>query len=511
MSPVPTALADSYRARGLWDDRGVADGLEGGAAERRDALAVGDATAQLTYAQVIERVERVRDALGNAGVRVGDRVLVIAGNTVDAVVVYHALLRAGATVVLLDRRCGEFDVRVAIDVLGDRGAVVVPSAEHARLQAVLRDSRVLTVEGLAAAQPGASLPWSEPDRDEPRVILFTSGTTARPKAVVHSLNTLTAGARNMALITGTDSGTVAFLASPLASITGVMQMHLCADQHSALVLEDHFDADASLDRLNAAGATLLGAAPVIAERLLRAAVDRDERRISLRAMALGGAMLPRPMLELAADRFGIEVARVYGSSEAPCASGSVPEDDRGSRLADDGRLMPGTKVRIGSAAHPSEGMLRGPNLFLGYLHDEDNADAFEDGWYRSGDLVELDDGRLTVVGRIKEVANRNGLKISLGEIDAALVGLPGAHEHACFAVADPDTGERLAVAVHPEAGAHPTLGAVTEHLTARGVARRKLPEQLVIWDEPLPRTPSGKVVRSRLVMEAPGRPTEHRT
>jgi acyl-CoA synthetase (AMP-forming)/AMP-acid ligase II len=511
MSPVPTALADSYRARGLWDDRSVADGLEAGAAERPDALAVGDAVAQLTYAQLVERVERVLGALRDAGVRAGDRVLVIVGNTVDAVVVYHALLRAGATVVLLDRRCGESDVRVALDVLGDAGTVVVPSGERTRLEAVLHGARTLTLEELAAVQPALGVTWAEPDRDEPCVILFTSGTTARPKGVVHSLNTLTAGARNMALITGADDGTVAFLASPLASITGVMQMHLVADQHATLVLEDHFDADASLDRLNAAGATLLGAAPVIAERLLRAAVDRDESRISLREMALGGAMLPRPMLELAADRFGIEVARVYGSSEAPCASGSVPEDDRESRLSDDGLLMPGTEVRVGSAAHPSEGMLRGPNLFLGYLHDEDDTEAFEDGWYRTGDLVELHDGRLTVVGRIKEVANRNGLKISLGEIDAALAGLPGAHEHACFAVADPDTGERLAVAVHPEAGAHLALGDVTEHLTARGVARRKLPEQLVIWDEPLPRTPSGKVVRSRLVMEAPGRPTEHRT
>jgi acyl-CoA synthetase (AMP-forming)/AMP-acid ligase II len=172
--------------------------------------------------------------------------------------------------------------------------------------------------------------------------------------------------------------------------------------------------------------------------------------------------------------------------------------------------MPGTEVRIGSTASPAEGLLRGPNLFLGYLDEADDRESFEDGWYRTGDLVELHDGRLTVVGRLKEVVNRSGLKISLGEIDAALAGLPGAHEHACFAVPDPGTGERLAVAIRPEAGARVDLATVAGYLERRGIARRKLPEQLVTWDEPLPRTPSGKVVRSRLVMEAPGRPTERR-
>jgi acyl-CoA synthetase (AMP-forming)/AMP-acid ligase II len=277
-----------------------------------------------------------------------------------------------------------------------------------------------------------------------------------------------------------------------------MQMHLAADRHAALVLEDHFEPGATLDRINALGATLLGGAPVIAERLLRAAAARGDRRIALRTLALGGAMLPRSLLELASDAFGIEVARVYGSSEAPNFSGSAPGDGREQRLSDDGALMPGSELRVGSANHPQEGMLRGPSLFLGYTDPDDDAAAFEDGWFRTGDLVELTGGRLTVIGRLKEVANRGGFKISLAEIDAALAGLPGAREHACFAVPDPATGEHLAVAVLAEAGAVLTLADVVAHLLARGVARRKLPEELVVWDGPLPRTASGKVIRSRL-------------
>ena len=442
--------------------------------------------------------------LAAARVRPGDGVVLISGNTVEGVVAYHAILRAGATCIALDRRCGAADLRHALEVAGPDAVVVLPGREYERLIGELTGIRSIALESLAEAAPAA---WSEPDRDAPAVVLFTSGTTSRPKAVIHSLNTLTAGARNMARITGADASTIAFLVSPLTSITGIMQMHLVADQHAALVLEDRFDAEASLDRINAHGATLLGGAPVIVERLLRAAAARADRRIALHTLALGGAMLPRPLLELATDAFGIEVARVYGSSEAPNTTGSLPEDDRARRLLDDGALLPGTELRVGSREHAQEGLLRGPAVFLGYVDPGDTAAAFEDGWYRTGDAVELAGDRLTVVGRLKDVVNRNGLKISLAEVDGALARLPGIVEYACFALPDEATGERLAVAVRADAGCEIALEAVTAHLQSAGLAVRKLPEQLVIWKEPLPRTASGKIIRNRLVMESAGKPS----
>lgn len=500
-------LAEHYRAHRWWDDRTLADGLEAAAATKPHAVAVVDDDAHLTRAELVARVDAAVGRLAAHGIGPGNGVVLVAGNTCAAVVAYHALLRVGAIAVMLDRRCGASDLRHALRAVGAPALVVVPESERDRLIPHVAGHPSALLEAITAAgdEPRPAR-WPEPDRDAPRIVCFTSGTTDRPKGVVHSLNTITAGARNMARITGADERAVLFLVSPVTSITGIVQMHLCADQHATLVLEDRFDPDASLERVNATGATLLGGAPVIAERLLRAAERRPDRRIALRTLALGGAMLPRPLLELATDAFGIEIARVYGSSEMPCATGSVPEDDRERRLADDGLLMPGTEIRVGSADHPQEGLLRGPAGFLGYTDPQDHAAAFEDGWYRTGDLVEVSpDGRLTVVGRRKEVASRNGLKISLGEIDAALTGMPGVEEHACFAVPDPDTGEHLAVALRPAAGAAVTLDDVVEHLVRAGIARRKLPEHVVIWDEPLPRTPSGKVVRGRLLMEWPGK------
>jgi acyl-CoA synthetase (AMP-forming)/AMP-acid ligase II len=506
--PVPPERAALYRAEGLWDDRTVADGIEAAAAFSPDTVAVMDNERSLTYRELAVHVDYAASRLRNRGRGPGSSALLVTGNTIDGVVAYHALLRTGTTIIALDRRCGPADVRLAVATGGERLLVICPASEAGRLLADLEVDE-LALDDLVDKTPvAATAVAAEPDRYAPALVLFTSGTTGRPKGVIHTLNTLSAGARNMASITRTGPGTVVFLVSPLTSIAGIMQMHCCADNHATFVLEDHFEAESTLDRINDLGAHLLGGAPVIVQRLLHAAANHDDRLIALRTVALGGAMLPLPLLEQATDEFGIEIVRVYGSSEAPNTTGSLLEDDRATRLADDGAFMPGTEVRVGSREHRNEGLLRGPALFLGYVDPRDNDSAFEEGWFRTGDAVEVDDGRLTVIGRLKDVVNRNGLKIALTEIDQALTSLPGVSECASFAVVDDHTGERLAVAVRPKAGVEADLEDVIEHLQAGGLATRKLPEQLVVWDDPLPRTASGKIVRPRLVRESVGKPEQ---
>ncbi len=493
-------------AEGYWDDRGLRDGIENAASLCADAVAVTDNRRTLTWGELSRRVSAGVATLRHHGISPGDPVLLIAGNSAEGLIAYHSLLRAGAMTVVMDRRCGSADLRAAMRASA-AGTVIAPAGERKRMEEVLASASVMGLEHFVNANvPALRLEeWLEPDRNEVAIVLFTSGTTSGPKGVTHSINTLTSGARNMALITETDSDTVIFMVSPLTSITGIMQMHLAADQCAALVLEDAFEPDGSLDRLNRSGATFLGGAPVIVERLVKAAEARRGWSLSLRTLGLGGAMLPRPLLERVTEEYGIKVARVYGSSEAPNATGSLPEDATQLRLADDGALMPGTEIRVGSAAHAQEGLIRGPGVFLGYLDDANNEEAFEHDWYRTGDLVELHGNRLTVVGRLKEVVNRNGFKISLAEIDAALLDEADAEECASFSLPDPTTGERLAVAVLPKPGRAVSFESVVGRLGSAGVATRKLPEQVVIWDEPLPRTASGKIIRSRLVMDTPAK------
>lgn len=487
-APIAPELAARYRAAGWWNDRLLRDGIESAPLH---TLALADAEVELTYGELRERVGAAIGFLQRAGV--GNAAVLVAGNTAAAAVAYHALLRIGATVVVLDRRCGAVDLKLARETAGATAPVIAHLAELHRLGVVGIDLKSLM------AAPAASPAWSEPDRDRPAVVLFTSGTTSRPKGVIHSLNTLTAGARNMALLSSAASTSRAYLVSPLTSIAGIIQLHTCADQHAALILDDAFEPVTAVERLHRYGATLLGGAPVIVERLFDAAAPGALR---LRTVALGGAALPRPLLERAIDQYGIEVVRVYGSSEAPNHTASQPSDDLATRLADDGALLPGSEVKLGAG---SEGLVRGPARFLGYTEPADNEHSFErDGWFRTGDALELNGERVAVVGRLKEVVNRAGLKISLAEIDAALSDLPGVSEAAAFGLPDAGTGERLAVAA---VGAT-TLADVVAHLRAQGLATRKLPEECVRWDAPLPRTPSGKIVRARVASESAGRPTE---
>jgi acyl-CoA synthetase (AMP-forming)/AMP-acid ligase II len=503
--PILPERTAFYVEQGYWNDRGLDDGIEAAARSRPFSVALIDNRRSLTWSELSRTVSAGMSRLRTTGVSPSDPVLLIAGNSAEGVIAYHGLLRSGSPAILLDRRCGAADVRVAMDAV-DPSLVIVPQREHDRLKAELGTAPVLMLEEFVGGESTSGTHgMSEPDRDEVAVVLFTSGTTSRPKAVIHSINTLTAGASNMALITEADVETVIFLVSPLTSITGVMQMHLAADQHAVLVLEDSFDAQASLARMVEHKASFLGGAPVIVEHLVKAADARGTSGLPLRTLALGGSMLPRPLLQRLMDEHGIKVARVYGSSEAPNATGSLPADSAERRIDDDGALMPGTEVRVGSKDDTREGLLRGPAVFLGYLDESDNEAAFEDDWYRTGDLVEVLDGRLTVVGRLKEVVNRNGIKISLPEVDAALFGLPDLEEWASFALPDATTGERLAVAVHPKSGCTTSLEAIVAYLRSVGTATRQLPEQVVVWDEPLPRTASGKVIRSRLVMDTPAK------
>ena len=168
----------------------------------------------------------------------------------------------------------------------------------------------------------------------------------------------------------------------------------------------------------------------------------------------------------------------------------------------DGRPLPGIEVRVLDdqlapvpTGQPGEAWSRGPNTFIGYLGDEETTRRTIDAerWCRSGDLAVLrEDGSLKIVGRIKELVIRGGQNISVREVEDALAAHPAVHEVAVVGLAHERLGETLAAVVVPEPGHEPTLAALCEFLSARGISRFKLPEHLVL-SSGLPRTPSGKI------------------
>jgi acyl-CoA synthetase (AMP-forming)/AMP-acid ligase II len=210
-------------------------------------------------------------------------------------------------------------------------------------------------------------------------------------------------------------------------------------------------------------------------------------------------MLDRRILDRAELEFGITVLRAYGSSEAPISTGALRHEDQETRLADDGAPLDDVEVAVGTALDPAECRIRGAHLFLGYVDPADDDSAFtDDDWFCTGDVAELNGGRLRIYGRIKDIVIRNGMKIPIAEVEGLVGALPGVVQCAGYGVADDATGEHLAIAVRTDPGANVTIGEVVEQLQARGLATWKLPEELVLWDEPLPETTTGKIVRAAL-------------
>jgi acyl-CoA synthetase (AMP-forming)/AMP-acid ligase II len=502
--PASSGLSLRYHNAGWWNDDGLSAGLEAIAERDGNRVAVIDNVGTWTYAKLREAVERAIHALQSLGVEPGDSVLLVSPNSFDGVVAFLSILRCSAVTVALDRRCGASDVAHAVETTAPR-LVVMPRSLVMDLRVADHHVRIVTFDELHSAT-GTTENWKEPDQSAAAIVLFTSGTTSRPKGVIHSLHSFLSGVRNLATAFDFADEDAPFLSSPVASITGLSQVQMALGG-GHIVLENKFDAVTSLDHLELGGATVLGGAPVIAEMLLAECVRRKRVTTPLRAMALGGSMIPRPLLEMAIDRFSIRPVRVYGSSEAPIHTASRKGDSLDECVANDGSPMAGAEIAIGTPNDESELRVRGPNLFLGYLSDAENERSFVDGWFCTGDRAQILGGRLLIQGRLKEVVARKGLKISLPEIDEAIRGFPAALESATYSVPDAETGERLVVAIRAGTGDRVSFEAVSEFLLDVGLARWKLPEQIVLWDEPLPRTASGKILRDRLASDGEAKPT----
>jgi acyl-CoA synthetase (AMP-forming)/AMP-acid ligase II len=477
--PPSPADAARYRDEGRWLPARSAGEILGGWAAGGDRTALADDHTACSYRTLAAMAESVCATLVRAGARPGDPVLVIAPLRVGAVAAVLGSRLAGCVTMLLDRRCGTADVTAACEALPPR---VIMAFDD--------DARRLGLEShlsLETVSDGGEMADVLLDPDTPSLVLFTSGTTSAPRGVLHTLNSLRCGTQNMVNALGLDTDDTLLLSSPLASITGVLQIESALAVHAKVVLADRFSPDLALAAVLHHRVTVIGGAPIIAETVFAEAERCRVSKLPLRCLALGGTMIG-PSVLAAARRFGVEYVRVYGSSEVPFST-AAPVNVSGH----DGAPMPGVEVCIRPDGS-DELLIRGPHQFHGYLDHGDNAEAFCDGWVRTGDAAEFNGVHIRITGRLKDVVARKGLKISLAEIDSAAACLG---DCASFALPDSETGERVALAVR----APFALGYddVVERLLATGLARWKLPEQIVVWDGELPRTASGKIVRRDLI------------
>jgi acyl-CoA synthetase (AMP-forming)/AMP-acid ligase II len=504
--------APRFRAAGHWRSEPV--DLVRDAAQRDPArVAVAERGRALTYGELDATVDGAVGVLRREGITADDAVFVLTANDIVSVVAVHAVVRLGALVMVAPTSAGAAQVRDIVDATEPSVVLAPPTFFPEDRDDV--SVHWLVIDSVGGAAPGsatASPTSSGRDPDEPSVVIFTSGTTSRPKGVVHSLNTMLVASRNFigsARLTAADN---IFMISPLASVTGMLQaITIAPTLGGQATMESRFDDAATFDLLMDTGGSFFGGPDLLLDRVLDEAERRSVTQLPLTSVYLGGSMLDPRILARAEHEFGIVVLRAYGSSEAPVSTSGTRDEPESVRLADDGRPLPGVEVRIGSRVDPAECCIGGAHLFLGYVDPDDDAGAFDregddDDWFRTGDLAELRDGRLRISGRIKDIVIRNGLNIPIAEVDGLVAALPGVVHCAGYGVSDDTTGERLVMAVRLRPGAELPFESMVDGLIEAGAAKWKIPEELVVWDEPFPETASGKVQRPLLDERGAGRP-----
>lgn len=521
--PYEPRLVDRWRGLGMITDERLGLSLERAARRWPSRTAVIDGIESVTFGELAARSDVVAAGLLERGVGRGDVVTWSLPNGVDAVCVAAATWRIGAIsnpVVTIYR---SHELRFVLDQL--RPAAVVGPVEHRgrsyceEIDMVLEEidhrPRARLCAGsppppgwddLGSLTPAGSAPPAAlaAPAAEPCLVLYTSGTTAAPKGVVHSGQTLGQEVRSMREEWGLSWRDVMFMASPLTHITGILQGLLVpATTGAKSVLLDRWDPELAVEMIEREGATYMaGATPFLAGLVDRYAALGS--RSSLRQFCCGGAAVPPGLIERA-EEFGICAYRAWGMTELPTATLSSELDPLKLRARTDGRPAEGVEVeavdeqrRALPAGELGELRARGPERMVGYVDPALNADALDaEGWLYSGDLgrVDRDNGFVTVTGRLKEIINRGGEKFSAREIEGALVRHPRLREAAVVGAPGGPLGERVCAAVVGDVAEEDDL---RSFLVAEGLAKQKVPESIRIVTD-LPRTAAGKVQRQVVV------------
>jgi len=513
--------AASAYARGLWSRQTLAEALHAAAGETPQRVLLVDGSVRLDCKTLRAQATTLAQAM-LARAPAGSVVSFMLPNWHEAAVLYLAATLAGMVVnpILPSLRDRELtfilkDIQTRLifvpsalrqqDYAGMLSRVVSPLSDPPEVVVVRGEARGHTpwdalFEGARAKRKLPAL-----DADAVRMVLYTSGTTGRPKGVLHSHNSIHALISQLKEHWLIERGDKFLVASPIAHIGGsIYAFESPLLLGTTAVLMDRWDADEAVRLMNAEECTHMAGATPFLEQLLAAARRAATRLPRLKVFICGGASVPPSLIRGAADYFErAVVTRVYGSTEVPVTTVGVTDANDAAHAADtDGR--PGLaeiKLVDHNSATAGEGeiLARAPQMLIGYLHPEDEADAFDaEGYFRTGDLARWVDGAyLVVTGRAKDIIIRNGENISPKEVEDILLGHPDIREIAIVGLPDARTGERACAVIVPRNPPGPEVESLRAFLDGQGVAKFKVPEQVVIWDA-LPKNDAGKVLKHQI-------------
>ena len=461
----------------------------------------------LTSLELKHEAERVAAGLFGLGLAPGDVMSWQLPTTIEAAVLMMACARIGIVQNPVIPMLRHREVGSISEQLGTR-LLLVPERwrgfDHAAmgrelgLEVVAFDYEspvgATTALRLPMGDP-ASLPSPPTSGDEGRWIYFSSGTTAAPKGARHSDSSVMASALGMVERLGFDETDVYPIAWPFTHIGGIAMLTTALQTGVRLVLFDTFDPATSADRMATHGPTMFGSAVPF----FRAFIEAQKRHGAdalfpdVRGCVGGGAPIPPQINDELIEMFGVTgVVGAYGLTEFPMATCEWPDDPLIGTTV--GPVSPGVFARVVDG----ELQLRGGQCFLGYVDKGLDTGAFDDGWFRTGDLATIDaDDRITIVGRLKDIIIRNAENISAVEIEDAVIRHPSVLDVAVVGMPDARTGERVCAVVVLVPEAELGIEDLGAHCMASGLARFKCPEQVVVLDS-IERNLMGKIQKDRI-------------
>ena len=536
--------AASYRAAGYWRDETLADVARRACREAPDRLLLIEGDRRVTRAEAWDAASRLAAFFLSRGLAPGDVVSFQLPNWIEAAVIALAARRCGLVLNPIPPNYREAEVGYIAQDCRTK-LVFVPQLfrghDHQQMLEGLRSQLPSVRDVVVVRGDGATgLAWEQalslaPARDadpatiDPAaamVVMYTSGTTGRPKGVLHTHYTFDYRVRSMVEAWSIGPSDVVFMPSPVTHITGAywaFDMPWASGAPS--VLMDVWSPDAAIDCIEKNRCTVTGGATPFLRQLLDTAVQRPAAMASLRIFFCGGTTVSADLIREATTRYPDCLCfRAYGSTEMPTTTLGIRDRAHADLGAEtDGEVVPPTEVKIvdassgGDIAEGAEGeiLVRGPEQLVGYVHPEDNEGAFDDdGYFRMGDLGRRVHGRyLVITGRKKDIIIRSGENISPKEVEDVLATHAAVADIAIVAMPSRETGEKGCAFVVLRPGQTIDLAEIRRFLNGARLARQKFPEHLVVVDE-LPRVPSGKVskdvlrARAKAIAEA-GEPARH--
>ena len=474
----------------------------------RTALVAGGRS--WTFAELDADVTRAARRLHALGVRAGDRIATLLHDGVAGALLPHAALRLGAVLVPLNVRLGDAELawqlhdaapRVLLSDARTRGRAEHAGRDRPTLVVVPADDVIVggSADVTRHAEAGAALRTAH-DGDDILAVIYTSGTTGRPKGAMLTVGNFWWSAIGSALNLGTHADDRWLACLPLFHVGGLSIILRSAIYGIAAVVHDEFDAD----RVNAAmehdGVTIVSVVSVMLQRMLEARGDRPYPP-SLRCVLLGGGPAPRSLLDRCAA-LGVPVVQTYGLTETCSQLATLAPEDALRRPGSAGKALYPNELRLASIAEDGAGeiLVRGPVVMAGYANQPDaTRAAIVDGWLHTGDIGRIDaDGFLYVLDRRDDLIVTGGENVYPAEVEAALLSHPSIIEAGVVGIAHETWGQRVVAVVRlVDSAAGIAAADLTSHCRDR-IAGYKVPREIRVVLDPLPRTASGKLRRSAL-------------